>query len=347
MARYINAFDGLSQVQALLGSDVPADLTNCDRFLTVSFRYFTSAIELFSDKMAMEMYEDRATLLKHVSQLDDDRKVGHIAACLVFYKEPGCAHGTFDSPVEISRAYDWSLRNAAAHFEPRSYWGITTNILSCVNKLKYLVHHYSSQANIMQSNSSYDIFGTNDNLFEEEIILDSYAEGLSLTIAPHPDTAKEEEMYWMSRQLAMCEAKTKEEVNLGSDSLHEAAMLFLLHDDAPLSNKFFSAALRTCFRRAQLLLHQHHEFADLSSSDAPVVGSYRQQIELNVATAASFAFAVVFDEMSTSQVYPGLVRLMGEADKQTWNSEYAILVPNEATQHLVTLFSFTLSSIGT
>jgi hypothetical protein len=66
LSRYINAYDGLTQVRALLGKDIPADLADYDKFLTVSFRYFAAAIELFSDKTAMEMYEDRAGLLKQV-----------------------------------------------------------------------------------------------------------------------------------------------------------------------------------------------------------------------------------------------------------------------------------------
>jgi hypothetical protein len=119
----------------------------------------------------------------------------------------------------------------------------------------------------------------------------------------------------MSRQLNICESRAKEEINLGQDYLDEAAMLFLLHDDAPLSDKFFSAAFETCVRRAQLMLEAHHEFCDLQSSAVPLVTSFRQQLESNVATAASFVFAVIFDEMASSQVYPGLVRLMGSADQ--------------------------------
>jgi hypothetical protein len=68
-------------------------------------------------------------------------------------------------------------------------------------------------------------------------------------------------------------------VNFGSDNLHEAIMLFLLHDDAPLSDRFFKDALRACFRRAVLMLQQHHEFSDLSATDAPpAVAAYRQQV---------------------------------------------------------------------
>jgi len=37
LARYINANDGLSQVRALLGKDLPSDLCDCDKFLTVTF----------------------------------------------------------------------------------------------------------------------------------------------------------------------------------------------------------------------------------------------------------------------------------------------------------------------
>jgi hypothetical protein len=322
-----------------LGKDIPSDLEDCDKFLTVSFRYFAAALVLFSDKTAMEMYEDRANLLSQVTSLDDERKLGHLAGCLVFYKESGCGHGTFDSPAEISRAYEWSLRSAATSFEAKTHWSSLTNIIACVGKLKHMVHFYSSQANIREPVSSYDILGTNDSLFEDDIVLDTYSDSIALTSMPHPATAKAEESFWMVRQLTMCEGRTKNEVNLGDDYLHEAAMLFLLHDDAPLSNKFFSAAFKTLYRRSQLLLQLHHEFNDLSSTDSPTVAAFRQQVESNVTSAAAFAFAVVFDEMTTSRVYHGLVRLMGDNDQQLWNEQYAILVPSESTQHLVRLFS--------
>jgi len=39
--------------------------------------------------------------------------------------------------------------------------------------------------------------------------------------------------------------------------------------------------------------------------------------------------------MSTSKVYQGLVRLMGENDQQLWNDQYAMLAPNDSTQHMV------------
>jgi hypothetical protein len=273
-----------------------------------------------------------------VTSLDDDRKLGHLAGCLVFYKETGCGHGMFDSPAEIARSYEWSLRSAAAHFDSKTHWSSVTNLMTCVNKLKHMVHFYSSQANIRESANSFDVLNLDDKLFEDDIILDSYnTDGISFTSLPHPATARDEEAFWMSRQLAMCDGRMKETVNLGDDYLHEAAMLFLLHDDAPLSNKFFSAAFKTCIRRAQILLQSHHEFTDLSSRDSPSVAAFRQQIESNVVSAAMFAFAVVFDEMSTSLVYQGLVRLMGDNDQQLWSDQYAILVPSEATQHLITV----------
>ena len=134
----------------------------------------------------------------------------------------------------------------------------------------------------------------------------------------------------------MCDARMKVDVNLGDDYLHEAAMLFLLHDDAPLSNKFFVAAFKSCVKRAHLLLQLHHEFSDLLTASGNAANvTFRQQLESNVTCAAAFAFTVIFDEMSTSKVYEGLVRLMGDADQQLWNEQYAILVPSESTQHMV------------
>jgi hypothetical protein len=346
LARYINAYDGLSQVRALLGRDLPSDLCDCDQFLTVSFRYFAAATRLFVDKTAMELYEDRANNLSNVTSLDDDRKLGHLAACLVFYKETGSGHGTFDSPVEISRAYERSLVSAAANFEAKTHWSSLTNLVHCVTKLKHLVHFYSSQANIRESVSTIDnILDATDNLFEDDIILDTYTDGITLTSLPHPETAREEERFWMCRHLAVCDGKMKEEVNLGDDYLHEAAMLFLLHEDAPLSNKFFTAAFKSCVRRAHLLLQSHHEFNDLVSSDSPNVAVFRQQLESNVMSAAAFAFCVVFDEMSTSKVYQGLARLMGDNDQQLWNDQYAMLAPNDSTQHMVRYFFRQMKSL--
>lgn len=278
----------------------------------------------------MEMFEDHGVGLKHASQLDDDRKIGHIACCLVFRKEAGCGPGLFDSPMEINRAYEWAICNAAARFGPRNHWSSMSNILSCVKKLKGMVHFYSSQSNIREQTSNYDILGTDDSHFEDEVVLHSNAEGLSLTTVPHPATVKEEEMFWMSRQLTMCKARMMEAVNLGDDGLNEVGMLLLLHDDAPLSDKFFTAALNVCFRRAHLLLQVHHEFSDvIGSSDEHIVAVYRQLLESNITTAASFAFAVAFDEMTRSRVYPGLERLMGDADQKSWNDQFAIITPNE------------------
>jgi hypothetical protein len=142
----------------------------------------------------------------------------------------------------------------------------------------------------------------------------------------------------MSRQLKMCDARMRDTVNLGDDYLHEVAMLFLLHDDAPLSNKFFVAAFKTCVKRSHLLLQIHHEFSDLLLSSGNVANvMFRQQLEANVTCAAAFAFAVIFDEMSTSKVYQGLERVMGDIDQQSWNDQYAMLVPCESMQHMVRL----------
>jgi hypothetical protein len=105
-----------------------------------------------------------------------------LAGCLVFYKDPSSGHGTFDAPLEISRAYDWALRSAANSFEAKSHWGSVSNLLSCVDKLKHMVHFYSSQANIREPSSSYDVLGGGgDSLFVDDIILDSYSDGLALT----------------------------------------------------------------------------------------------------------------------------------------------------------------------
>ena len=139
--------------------------------MTVSFRYFAAALVLFVDKTAMELYQDRANILKNVTVLDDDRKLGHLAGCLVFYKDSSCGHGTFDSPAEITRAYEWALRSAASNFEAKNYWGSLSNIVMTVGKLKHMVHFYSSQANIRESVSSIDILSSPDSLFEEDIIL--------------------------------------------------------------------------------------------------------------------------------------------------------------------------------
>jgi hypothetical protein len=45
-----------------------------------------------------------------------------------------------------------------------------------------MVHFYSSQANIREPSSSYDVLGGGgDSLFVDDIILDSYSDGLALT----------------------------------------------------------------------------------------------------------------------------------------------------------------------
>lgn len=334
MARYINSKDGLSQVQALLGRDIPTDLANCDKFLSITFRYFASALVLFSDKTAMEVYEDKANLISKVALLDDERKLGHFVACIVFQNDSTRCRNDFDAPGAIARAFDCAVKSAALQFEAKPYWSSPTNLISTIAKLKGMVHYYSFQANIRGSDTSYGHLDTDQGL-GDEFLFESFSDPISLTTMPHPATAKEEEEFWMDRQLAKCEEKNRTLINLGEDFLHEAAMLFLLHDDAPLSNKFFVATFKTFVERNQLMLELHHEYRDLVSYDHPAVASFRQGLNSNVVSAAAFAFSVVFDEMSSAKVYEGLVRVMGNNDQQLWNDQFHMLVPNDAIQHMI------------
>ena len=57
-SRYAIAADGLDQLKVLLGNSLPQDLRDFDNFLTISFRYFASTMNLFKDSMWLDQYED-------------------------------------------------------------------------------------------------------------------------------------------------------------------------------------------------------------------------------------------------------------------------------------------------
>ncbi len=96
-SRYINANDGLDQVKALLGTSLPSDLTDCDKFLTISFRYFASSMRLFKDPIWLDQYEHGALQLGTGKGQDLDK----VAACVLF----DFRSGIFDEPKKIVRLY--------------------------------------------------------------------------------------------------------------------------------------------------------------------------------------------------------------------------------------------------
>ena len=62
---YINAGNGLDQVKLLLGKNLPEDLLYCDKFMTISFKYFASAMRLFQDEVWLDTYHHYALRLKN------------------------------------------------------------------------------------------------------------------------------------------------------------------------------------------------------------------------------------------------------------------------------------------
>ena len=77
--RYTNAGNGIDQVKSLLGQSIPEDLVNCDKFLTISFKYFASALRLFSDEVWLDTYIHYASILKENPLTFDE-----MAACILF-----------------------------------------------------------------------------------------------------------------------------------------------------------------------------------------------------------------------------------------------------------------------
>ena len=77
--RYTNAGNGLDQVKSLLAKSIPEDLVNCDKFLTISFKYFASALRLFSEEVWLDTYIHYASILKENPLTFDE-----MAACILF-----------------------------------------------------------------------------------------------------------------------------------------------------------------------------------------------------------------------------------------------------------------------
>merc|ERR1719433_883845 len=92
MASYINAGNGLDQVKSLLRTNLPEDLLNCDKFMTISFKYFASAMRLFQDEVWLDTYHHYALRLKNNGLNFDE-----IAACILFMNP----QDPFEEPEKI------------------------------------------------------------------------------------------------------------------------------------------------------------------------------------------------------------------------------------------------------
>ena len=89
---YINAGNGLDQVKSLLRKNLPEDLLNCDKFMTISFKYFASAMRLFQDEVWLDTYHHYALRLKNSGLTFDE-----MAACILFMNP----QDPFEEPEKI------------------------------------------------------------------------------------------------------------------------------------------------------------------------------------------------------------------------------------------------------
>ena len=125
----MNSCDGLDQVKSLLGTSLPSDLIDCDKFLTISFRYFAAAMRLFKDSIWLEQYEYGACELNH----REIHQLNKLAACILF----NFRHGVFEEPEKIVKLYIKTL-----HQQCNSDKSAMEEMNNIVVKLKSLSQKY-------------------------------------------------------------------------------------------------------------------------------------------------------------------------------------------------------------
>jgi hypothetical protein len=139
----MNACDGLDQVKSLLGLSIPPDLTCCDKFLTVSFRYFASALRLFNDLIWLDRYEIQSGCLKkRVSHFD----IHKMAAIMLFNTK----RGIYDEPRKIDRLCVQAIEQCWRPSTPvNNNWEMEIKVL--LNVLHSMVTCYAGGATITRS----------------------------------------------------------------------------------------------------------------------------------------------------------------------------------------------------
>lgn len=300
MSRYINAAGGLEQVKALLGPSLPEDLSDCTKFLTVSFRYFASALRLFSDHTWLDMYELKADSLRKSGAVSDEHQ---LAPCIIFTcdsKEHD--NDRLDNVAVIKSAFQQALLSAAEYTGPKTTSKkkakpTLTELIRSVETLKAMAHCYSGHANIHDS--------------------DEKPTNMSMTVLPSPDSAQEEENFWLRRQLSICENRSRREVNLGRDVV-EALSLYYSHNQ-PLDSRVQSFIVDALVRRCHTYLWSHHEFRQLCRSPhqlASMLDGLCSQLSRNVQKATAFAVAL-FETLSPDDQ---LEFLLGIEDKDAYYS---------------------------
>ncbi len=142
----MNSGEGLAQVKSLLGASLPEDVRGCDKLLTVSFRYFASAIRLFNDPIWTDRYEVQAEAVKRSSFVNaefDDGSLGFhsLAAAILFNMNTG---SFLDDPDKVRRLFTKSYKKSAA-----------SQVKGGLDILKTMVHCYSGNSTITRTGAKF------------------------------------------------------------------------------------------------------------------------------------------------------------------------------------------------
>jgi len=256
LTRYSIAADGLDQLKVLLGNSLPQDLRDFDNFLTISFRYFASTMNLFKDSMWLDQYEDGT----HQLNTKETQNVDSIAACILF----NFRNGIFDEPEKIVKLYVKQLslqcNNDKIEMERMN---------NVVLKLRSQIQRYCHGATLTMIGSAM-----------------RSTTNVSISVLPKPNYHNSEEVYWMERQLRICHEKCVNECKFSSQFLDD-----LIRQGHSLDTNYEEELVNGLQKRCHLLLVLHHEYLQLCEDKT--LQDILQIVERNVEIAVAFLLAYI------------------------------------------------------
>jgi hypothetical protein len=189
MASYINAGNGLDQVKSLLRKNLPEDLLNCDKFMTISFKYFASAMRLFQDEVWLDTYHHYALRLNNTGLTFDE-----IAACILFMNP----QDPFEEPEKIRQFGHQVLSEISSK----------QSVRDAMISLRAMVQFYAH--------------GSTSSGFSTQSLMNSTE--ISFSSMPSLKSSDEEEIFWMERQIQKCSQTVKKEINVGTDVINDLVL---------------------------------------------------------------------------------------------------------------------------
>jgi len=281
MASYINAGNGLDQVKSLLGRNLPEDLLNCDKFMTISFKYFASAMRLFQDEVWLDTYHHYALRLKNNGLTFDE-----IAACILFMNP----QDPFEEPEKIRQFGHKVLSEISSK----------QSVRDAMISLRAMVQFYAH--------------GSTPSGFSTQSLINSTE--ISFSAMPSLKSSDEEEIFWMERQIKKCSDTVKKEINVGTDVINDL-VLYCHNQLDRLDIRIEQVIVETLFKRCKIMLSCHPEYRKLSSlsslsTSSTIIQGISNRIESNFNQAVALLLAYI----DTLEPFEQLQLLFGENDCQ-------------------------------